>query len=106
VERSVVISCLGAPIATDHHTVSGVEILSDTYVYKDGGAKNAAWSKAGRAVLYTAGDVFTIFLTQLIWIPTEKFMLEATKFGASVDYARANDGKWHIRQATQSRVQN
>lgn len=103
VERSMVIGCLGSPLASDEHTQddNDKEVLSDTYVYEDGGAKNAGWSKAGRVVLYTAGDIFTLFLTQLIWMPAEAMLLDATKHQAAVDYERGSDSKWHVTQVAE-----
>ena len=64
--RTVVIGVLGAPIsAEDRGDAARVEV----YKYVDGGAKNAWWSKTGRVLLYTAGDVFTACLDQVIWMP-------------------------------------
>ena len=104
VERAIVIGCLGPPVATDQRDAAADDFLNDTYVYKDGGGKNAGWSKAGRVILYTAGDLVTLFLSQIIWMPAEKLMLDASKYQASVDYERGHTGKWRIQQATESKV--
>jgi len=107
VEQSSVIGCLGRPMATDKRTDDqNNEVMNEIYVYEDGRGKNAGWSKAGRVVIYTAGDVFTLFLTQLLWMPAEKLMLKSSKYQASVDYQRGHDGKWRITQATEAEVRN
>lgn len=102
----MVIGCLGTPLASDSRDVEGRTVTNDTYVYKDGGGKNAGWSKAGRVVIYTAGDLFTLFLTQLLWMPSEKLMLDASKYQASVDYERGSDGRWRVTEATEAEVEN
>src|SRR5437016_3924712 len=68
-KRLDVIAELGQPASSEEH--SG--LLTDSYRYVDGGSKNNGGSKTTRIILYTAGDLFTIFLDQVIWMPTEKF---------------------------------
>ncbi|NIR43051.1 MAG: hypothetical protein GWN54_02245, partial [Gammaproteobacteria bacterium] len=93
---------LGAPSATSEG-VEG-ETLRDTYLYTDGGGTNRFGGKAARILLYTAGDVFTAFLTQLIWMPAE-LVLDGTDYSATVDYQRRpTDQQWvavHIVETNQ-----
>ncbi len=63
------------------------ELLRDTYNYVDGGGWNARPGKALRLVVYTVGEVFTIFLTQLLWMPLE-VALRGPRYSAIVDYRR------------------
>jgi hypothetical protein len=104
VDRSLVVACLGPPAITDERLVGDKQVLSDTHLYEDGGAKNQGISKVGRTVLYTVGDVLTLFLTQLIWMPTEALLLDATKRQASIDYERGYDGRWRATGVTDSEV--
>lgn len=91
-DRTVVIGVLGAPVSTDDQTESGrVEI----YKYVDGGTKNSWWSKTGRVVVYTAGDVFTAWLDQIIWMPLE-LAFRGTEYAATVGYGRDGE-RWGVR---------
>jgi hypothetical protein len=102
VERSTLVGVLGAPSATSEG-VEG-ETVRDTYHYTDGGNVNRFGGKAARILLYTAGDVFTLFLTQLIWMPAE-LVLDGTDYSATVDYQRRpRDQQWvaaHIVETKQ-----
>jgi hypothetical protein len=93
-DRTVVIGVFGAPVSAEDQTESGrVEI----YKYVDGGTKNSWWSKTGRIVLYTAGDVFTAWLDQIIWMPLE-LAFRGTEYAATVGYGRDRDGeRWSVR---------
>lgn len=83
-DRTVVIGVLGAPVTTEDRGNGGrVEV----YKYVDGGAKNAWWSKTGRVVVYTAGDVFTAWLDQIIWMPLE-LAFRGTEYASTVGYDR------------------
>jgi hypothetical protein len=63
-ERSAVIATLGPPTVSEQEP--GGSTLKDTYSYKDGGKINSWGGKAGRILIYTAGDVFTAFLAQVL----------------------------------------
>src|ERR1700690_1858103 len=67
--RTAIIGELGQPVSSEDQTNS----LSETYKYVDGGGKNNGGSKTIRVILYTGGDLFTLWLDQIIWMPTEKF---------------------------------
>ena len=68
--------------------------LIESYTYVDGGTANAWWSKTGRVLVYTAGDVFTLFLSQVIWMPLE-LAFEGKEYIATVDYERKDGtGRW------------
>ena len=82
---------LGQPITSEEHASH----LTDAYRYIDGGKKNNALSKTGRVVVYTAGDLFTVWLDQVIWIPAEAFGFPGTVHAVTVDYAKSDDGYWH-----------
>lgn len=100
-ERGAIVGTLGAPRATEEHPKQ--EIIRDTYRYTDGGLRNAWGSKAGRIVLYTAGDVFTLFLTQILWIPAE-LALRGTEYSATVEYVRRpSDQRWIAHRVTESK---
>ena len=93
VERGVLIGTLGAPVATD----SDVEgRLTDIYRYCDGRSANSWGGKSIRILIYTAGDVFTLFLAQIIWIPIE-IALSGKDYSATVDYQRGfEDHRWRV----------
>jgi len=91
-ERARIVGVLGRPIATEEDTDR--DRITDTYAYTDGGKANTFGGKAGRLVLYVAGDVFTIFLAELIWIPAE-MLLDGTDYSAVIDYTRRpSDNRW------------
>jgi S1-C subfamily serine protease len=101
-ERAVIVGTLGAPRATEEG-LDGLR-MTDTYTYTDGGKRNHWGAKAGRIVLYTAGDVFTIFLTQILWIPSE-MLLDGTEYSATVEYERRpSDGRWVTLRATETKL--
>src|ERR1035438_7283342 len=81
-KRTAIIGELGQPVVSEEHTNS----LTDTFKYVDGGSKNSGGSKTVRIILYTGGDLFTVFLDQIIWIPTEKFGFAGTDHVLTVDY--------------------
>jgi hypothetical protein len=89
--RIAIIGELGQPLVTEPHGTN----LVDTYKYVDGGAKNSGESKTARVVLYTAGDIFTCFFDQIIWIPSEKYGFAGTDHVVIVDYAKSDDDLWH-----------
>lgn len=84
VDRSRVAGLLGTPIRQDDNT-DGTE--TDVYKYKDGGKKNHAASKAGRILIYTAGDFFTLFLDQIISMPLE-LAFRGTDYTADITYEK------------------
>ena len=85
-----IIGELGQPINSEVHTNS----ITDVYKYVDGGAKNSAGSKTTRIVEYVAGDFFTLFLDQIIWMPTEAFGFAGTDHAVTVDYLKGEDDSW------------
>jgi len=70
-------------------------MLTDNYKYVDGGGKNNGGSKTARVILYTAGDLFTIWLDQILTIPLEKFSFAGTDHSVTVDYTKSADGMRH-----------
>jgi hypothetical protein len=91
VKRMHVIAELGQPVDTETQT----NLLTDNYKYVDGGAKNNGVSKTCRVVIYTAGDLFTLFLDQIVWMPSEKFGFAGTYHSVIIEYTNAPDGTWH-----------
>lgn len=91
--RSAVLQELGAPVVTDQ---SGSK-LTDTYIYVDGEAGNMWGWKILRVVAYTAGDLFTLWLDQLAWMPMEQFIFDGSKYCATVEYEKQNDGPWLVK---------
>jgi len=90
-KRMAIIGELGQPTMSEPHGTN----LVDTYKYVDGGGKNNGGSKTTRVILYTAGDLFTLWLDQIIWMPTEKFGFAGTDHVVVVDYAKSGDDLWH-----------
>jgi hypothetical protein len=86
-DRTVVIGVLGAPVSAEDRADGG---RTEIYKYVDGGTKNTWWSKTGRVVLYTAGDVFTAWLDQIIWMPLE-IAFRGTEYASTVDYDRRGE---------------
>lgn len=82
---------LGAPLNSEENKGQ----LVDTYKYVDGGSKNSGGAKVGRIVLYTAGDLFTLFLDQLITWPAEIYGFAGTTHIVTVEYEKGSDGFWH-----------
>lgn len=83
-DRTVVIGVLGAPVSTEDRNDGG---RTEIYKYVDGGTKNSWWSKSGRVLIYTAGDVFTAWLAQIIWMPLE-LAFRGTEYASTVGYDR------------------
>jgi hypothetical protein len=90
-KRVDIIGELGQPVSSEEHTNK----LTDAFQYVDGGSKNNAGSKTVRVILYTGGDLFTLWLDQIIWMPTEKFGFAGTDHSVTVDYTKSEDGFWH-----------
>jgi hypothetical protein len=84
-DRAQVRAVLGAPTAKDELPAGEV---TESYKYVDGGQRNGRLAKTGRIILYTAGDVFSAFLDQVLWIPAE-LLLKGTEYGAEVTYAKS-----------------
>lgn len=85
VERPVVAGRLGEPTSSEEHPGEGT--LTESYSYADGGVVNGWGGKTGRIILYTAGDVFTLFLSQVLWMPAE-LLMDGTDYYTTVDYER------------------
>lgn len=93
-KRVTIIGELGQPVNSEMHTNS----VTDVYKYVDGGAKNDAASKTSRIIVYVAGDFVTLFLDQVVWIPTEAFGFAGTDHAVTVDYLKAEDDSWHANR--------
>ena len=89
-QRTTIIGELGQPVTSEEHTNS----LTDAYKYVDGGSKNNGGSKTVRVILYTGGDLFTLWLDQIIWMPMEKFGFSGTDHVLTVDYIKSGDEPW------------
>lgn len=92
VDRTRIIGVLGVPIGKDRNDDG---TITEVYKYSDGGTKNAFGSKASRVLLYTAGDVFTLCLSQVVWMPME-LAFEPTVYTADVTYEKSG-GHWVAR---------
>jgi len=98
-DRGSVIGALGPPVVTEESD----ESLSDTYSFTDGGMVNSTAGKAIRILLYTAGDVFTLFLDQVLWIPAE-LLMDGTKYSATVDYERNESHRWTAQRMVEQEI--
>lgn len=96
--RANTIGCLGAPT----RTIDGNDDLIDSFTYEDGRGRNSTASKVSRTFLYTVGDLFTLFLTQLVFVPAEALMLEAATYRADVVYEQDGQGVWRVHEATET----
>jgi hypothetical protein len=90
-KRVDIVEELGRPITSEEQT----NRLTDAYKYVDGGEKNNGASKTSRVILYTAGDFFTLWLDQIVWIPAEEFGFAGTDHAVTVNYIKYEDGLWH-----------
>jgi len=61
-------------------------------------------SLRSRTFLYTVGGRFTLFLSQILFMPAEKLLLEGSKFTANVDYQRGGSGEWLVVESSESPV--
>jgi hypothetical protein len=68
--------------------------MTEVYRYTDGGPKNHGASKTFRVLAYTAGDLFTLWLDQVVWIPLEKFGFAGTDHVVTVDYKKDATDRW------------
>jgi len=85
---------LGVPITSEEQNGQ----LHDVYKYVDGGAKNNGGSKTVRVILYTAGDLFTVFLDQVLTWPLETYGFAGTTHMVTVDYVKGDDGFWCVKE--------
>jgi hypothetical protein len=90
-KRVDIVAELGQPITSETHSNQ----LVDAYRYVDGGQKNSTLSKTSRVLVYTAGDIFTCWLDQVVWMPAEAFGFPGTVHAVTVDYSKYEDGFWH-----------
>lgn len=81
--RSQVEVILRAPIVNEYHDADGT---TARYQYKDGPHQ----ASKGRVVLYIAGDVFTAFLSELIFWPIEAYASKQTERVATAQYDNEN----------------
>jgi len=91
-KRLTVMAQLGRPLTTEQHG----SMLTDVYRYTDGGTKNNALSKTARILVYTGGDLFTVWLDQVIWMPLEAFGFKGTIHAVTIDFSKAVDESWEI----------
>lgn len=73
----------------------GAVTRTERYYYVDGGKKNTTWARTGRILLYTVGDVATVFLSQILFMPIET-VLRGTQYRTRVDYQLYTDGTWRV----------
>lgn len=90
-KRADIVGELGPPASTETHGTN----LVDTFRYVDGGNKNNGGAKTVRVVLYTAGDLFTVWLDQIVWMPLEEVGFAGTARVVVVDYVKSEDDFWH-----------
>ena len=99
--RTTVIAELEKPITSEEHK----QALIDVYQYVDGGDKNHwAW-KTTRIVLYTAGDICTLWIDQVVWMPLEKFVFPGTDHAVTAKYVRSEDESWRIKNVDDQALQ-
>ena len=102
-ERGRIVATLGAPAVTDESPDRSR--LTETYNYTDGGGANSKGAKAARILLYTAGDIFTAFLSQIIWMPME-MVLDGTDYSTTVEYRRRRtDHRWVAARVTETELE-
>lgn len=89
-KRIEVIAEMGQPVTSESQTYR----LIEAYKYVDGGNKNSGGSKTGRVILYTAGDLFTLWLDQIIWMPTEYYGFAGTDHSVIIEYTNSPAGFW------------
>jgi len=93
--RVVVLGELGHPLGTEEQNGK----MTETFVFVDGGGANLIGWKIARLIGYTVGDLCTLWLDQLIWIPLEEFALDGTTYRAIVEYEKSQNGSWLIKTA-------
>jgi len=93
VERTEIIAELGHPVSSKQQD----RLLTEDYKYVDGGSNNSIDAKTGRVWLYSAGDLFTLFIDQIVWVPIEKFSLTGTEHTVIVEYTKSDDGVWQAK---------
>ncbi len=98
VDRSEVVDVLGPGRG---RLREGAVTRTEHYTYADGGMKNSAAAKAGRVLLYTFGDVTTLFLSQILFRPAET-LLAATQYRTRVNYQLYTDGSWRVKDFTET----
>lgn len=81
--RSAVELALRAPIVNEYQDASGT---TARYQYKNGPHE----ASKGRVVLYIAADVFTAFLSELIFWPIEAYASKQTERIATAQYDNEN----------------
>jgi len=81
--RSAVELALRAPIVNEYHDAIGT---TARYQYKNGPHE----ASKGRVVLYIAADVFTAFLSELIFWPIEAYASKQTERIATAQYDNDN----------------
>lgn len=92
-ERNVVRAMIGHPVSTDEGDIEA----TDSFNYTDGGSRNHWGWKTLRVVGYTAGDLFTLFLSQLIWMPLEYGAFSPDQKYIVVTYTRDSKGVWRVK---------
>ena len=86
---------LGRPISSEECPKG----LTDIYKYVDGGSKNNGVIRTVRFLVYTAGDLVTLWLSQIIWIPLEKYGFAGKDHTVRIEYERSYSGPWAVVSA-------
>lgn len=92
-DRATVTCELGAPLYSAERT----NRLTETYKYYAGSSWNNSAGKTTRVVVYTAGDLFTVFLDQLLTWPFEAYTFAGTEHIVTVQYVKGADGFWRVQ---------
>lgn len=92
--RTTVLSEMGQPAGSDQRENK----MTETYVYKDGGGANMWGWKVLRIVGYTVGDLATLWIDQVVWMPLEAYAFNGEKYSVTAEYERQkDDGPWQIK---------
>mgnify|MGYP005814406221 FL=1 len=91
VDRALVMGCFGPAVSTRNIE----DKLDDTFLWEEGPPGNALGWKIARVVLYTAADVFTIFLAQIITWPIEMAAFGEDEYITIVTYDEESS-KWIV----------
>jgi hypothetical protein len=99
-DRMQIMNTLGVPKVSNQEAA---DRLVDTYNYADGGKRNLPGWRISRALLYTAGDIFFLFLTQVIWMPAE-LLLSDTDYMTVVEYEPSDGNNWKAARITETKL--
>lgn len=91
--RNMLVAELGPPISSETYSSGRQEVFK----YTDGGGKNHGAVKFIRLAGYTVGDLFTLWLDQVIWMPLEKYAFSGKDHVVTVQYNQPNDGPLRVK---------